>query len=39
MGPEEEVDSTRELLTERHVRHQQLPGIPPRDAERTSLDR
>jgi len=39
VGAEEEVDSTRELLTSRHVSHQELPGIPPRDAERTSLDR
>ncbi len=38
-GAEEEVDSKRELLTERHVSHQQLPGMPPREAERTSLDR
>jgi hypothetical protein len=39
VGAEEEVDSTRELLTSRHVSHQELPGIPPRDAESTSLDR
>ncbi len=39
VGAEEEVDSTRELLTARHVSQQQLPGIPPRDAERRSLDR